>query len=173
VCRWQVASGLIYGQVKKSYWRRRLARVTHVIRLGTQADLKAARPRTGLLRAVEHGFYRASEFDRPTWGGRSRTSHLGDFPTGSPAASPSGMVARVLPFCASSRITSSGAAAATRARWQTASATLSATDFSYGSWENYPTMDGSRGALLPLVAGFRLRATAARWGCSVMLRASR
>nr|HET6904709.1 hypothetical protein [Ktedonobacteraceae bacterium] len=42
VCRWQVVAGLIYGQVKKSYWRRKLARVTHVMRLGTQADLKAA-----------------------------------------------------------------------------------------------------------------------------------
>jgi hypothetical protein len=173
VCRWQVAAGLIYGQVKKSYWRRKLVRVTHVMRLGTQADLKAARPRTGLLRAVEHGFYRASEFDRPTWGGRSRTSHLGYFPTGSTAAGPSGMVACVLPFCASSRITSSGAAAATRTRWQTAGATLSATDSGDGSRENHPTMDGSRGALLPIVAGFRLRATEARWGCSVMLRASR
>jgi hypothetical protein len=128
VCRWQVAEGLIYGQVKKSYWRRKLVRVTHVMRLGTQADLKAARPRTRLLRAVEHGFYPACEFDRPTWGGRSRTSHLGDFPAGSTAAGPFGMVERVLPFCASSRITLSGAAAATRARWQTASATLSATD---------------------------------------------
>ncbi len=42
VRRWQVAAGLIYGQVKKSYRRRKLARVTHVMRLGTQADLTAA-----------------------------------------------------------------------------------------------------------------------------------
>ena len=39
---WQVAAGLIYGQVKKSYRRRRLVRVTPVMRLGTEADLKAA-----------------------------------------------------------------------------------------------------------------------------------
>jgi len=40
--RWQVAAGLIYGQVKKSYRRRKLVRVTHVMRLGSQADLKIA-----------------------------------------------------------------------------------------------------------------------------------
>src|SRR6266699_2314227 len=39
--RWQVAAGLIYGQVKKSYRRRKLVRVTHVMRLGTEAALEA------------------------------------------------------------------------------------------------------------------------------------
>ncbi len=38
--RWQVAAELIYGQVKKSYQRRKLARVTPVMRLGTEAALK-------------------------------------------------------------------------------------------------------------------------------------
>ncbi len=38
--QWQVAAGLIYGQVKKHYRRRKLARVTHVMRLGTEAALK-------------------------------------------------------------------------------------------------------------------------------------
>ncbi len=42
VRQWQVAAGLIYGQVKKSYRRRKLLRVTHVMRLGTQADLTVA-----------------------------------------------------------------------------------------------------------------------------------
>ena len=37
-----IHTGLIYGQVKKSYRRRKLARVTHVMRLGTQADLTLA-----------------------------------------------------------------------------------------------------------------------------------
>ena len=40
VCRWQVAASLIYGQVKKCYLRRKLVRVTHVMRLGTEVDLK-------------------------------------------------------------------------------------------------------------------------------------
>ncbi len=39
---WQVEPRLIYGQVKKSYRRRKLVRVTHVMRLGTEDALKAA-----------------------------------------------------------------------------------------------------------------------------------
>jgi len=41
VRQWQVATELIYGQVKKCYRRRKLVRVTHVMRLGTQTALKA------------------------------------------------------------------------------------------------------------------------------------
>ena len=36
-----MAAGLIYGQVKKCYRRRKLVRVTHVMRLGTEAALTA------------------------------------------------------------------------------------------------------------------------------------
>jgi len=39
---WQVEPSLIYGQVKKCYRRRKLARVTPVMRLGTEDALKAA-----------------------------------------------------------------------------------------------------------------------------------
>src|SRR5437588_8289996 len=42
VRRWQVEPGLIYGQVKKSYQRRKLVRVSQVMRLGTQDALQAA-----------------------------------------------------------------------------------------------------------------------------------
>src|SRR5258708_151011 len=42
VLRWQVAAELIYGQVKKSYRRRKLARVTPVMPLGTEAALTSA-----------------------------------------------------------------------------------------------------------------------------------
>jgi len=42
VRRWQVAAGLIYGQVKKSYRRRKLVRVTHVMRLGTEEPTRYA-----------------------------------------------------------------------------------------------------------------------------------
>ena len=40
--RWQGAAGLIYGQVKKSSQRRKLLRVSQVMRLGTEAALKVA-----------------------------------------------------------------------------------------------------------------------------------
>jgi IS1 family transposase len=42
VRQWQVEAGLIYGQVKKSYRRRKLVRVTPVMRLGTEEALKAS-----------------------------------------------------------------------------------------------------------------------------------
>jgi hypothetical protein len=38
----QVAAGLIYGQVKKTYRRRKLVRVTHVLRCGSRAALHSA-----------------------------------------------------------------------------------------------------------------------------------
>jgi IS1 family transposase len=48
VRRWQVEPGLIYGQVKKSYRRRRLIGVSPVMRLGTREALKAALQSMGL-----------------------------------------------------------------------------------------------------------------------------
>jgi hypothetical protein len=48
VCQWQVEAGLIYGQVKKSYRRRKLVRVSQVMRLGTEEALKVALQRMGL-----------------------------------------------------------------------------------------------------------------------------
>ena len=42
VRRWQVAAGLIYGQVKNADLWRKLTRVIHVMRLGTEAALIAA-----------------------------------------------------------------------------------------------------------------------------------
>ncbi len=56
VRQWQVAAGLTYGQVKKSYRRRKLVRVTHVMRLGTGAALKAALQGLGLSGRLNTAF---------------------------------------------------------------------------------------------------------------------
>jgi IS1 family transposase/transposase-like protein len=56
VRRWQVATNLIYGQVKKCYRRRKLVRVTHVMRLGTQAALTAVLQRLGLSGRLNTAF---------------------------------------------------------------------------------------------------------------------
>jgi IS1 family transposase/transposase-like protein len=56
VHQWQVAAELIYGQVKKSYRRRKLVRVTHVMRLGTQADLTVALQRMGFSGRLNTAF---------------------------------------------------------------------------------------------------------------------
>jgi hypothetical protein len=56
VRQWQVTAGLIYGQVKKSYRRRKLVRVTPVMRLGTQADLTLALQRMGFSGRLNTAF---------------------------------------------------------------------------------------------------------------------
>jgi transposase-like protein len=57
VRQWQVAAGMIYGQVKKSYRRRKLVRVTHVMRLGTPGRSHSRLTGIGPLWTVEHRFY--------------------------------------------------------------------------------------------------------------------
>jgi len=54
--QWQVAAGLIYGQVKKNYRRRKLVRVTYVMRLGTEAALKVALLGLGLSGRLNTAF---------------------------------------------------------------------------------------------------------------------
>lgn len=56
VRKWRVAAGLIYGQVKKSYRRRKLVRVTHIMRLGTEDALKASLQRLGLSGRLNTAF---------------------------------------------------------------------------------------------------------------------
>jgi IS1 family transposase len=53
---WQVAALLIYGQVKKVYRRRRLVRVSHVMRCGTRAALKATLTGLGLSGRLNTAF---------------------------------------------------------------------------------------------------------------------
>src|SRR4029453_13418989 len=53
---WQVAAGLIYGQAKKVYRRRRLVRVTQVMRCGTRAALRAALTGLGLSGRLNTAF---------------------------------------------------------------------------------------------------------------------
>jgi hypothetical protein len=85
VCQWQVAAGLIYSQVKKSYWRRKLVRVTHVMRLGTQADLKAALQELGLSGRLNTAFiervnltirHGIAALVRRTWATAQQSPHL-------------------------------------------------------------------------------------------------
>jgi transposase-like protein/IS1 family transposase len=56
VRQWQVAAGLIYGQVKKSYRRRKLVQVTPVMRLGTSVALTAALQGMGLSGRLNTAF---------------------------------------------------------------------------------------------------------------------
>jgi IS1 family transposase len=56
VRQWQVAAGLISGQVKKSSRGRKLVRVTHVMRLGTEDALTASLQRMGFSGRLNTAF---------------------------------------------------------------------------------------------------------------------
>lgn len=85
VRRWQVATNLIYGQVKKCYRRRKLVRVTHVMRLGIEDALNAALKGLGLSGrlntaviervnlTVRHG---VAVLARRTWATAQQSPHL-------------------------------------------------------------------------------------------------
>jgi IS1 family transposase len=85
VRRWQVAARLIYGQVKKSYRCRKRIKVTHVMRLGTEADLTVAlqglgfsgRLNTAFIErvnlTVRHG---VAALTRRTWATAQQSPHL-------------------------------------------------------------------------------------------------
>ncbi len=141
-------------------------RVTHVMRLGTQTALKVTRPRTGPVWTAQHRLHRAGQSDGASWRGGSGTPHLGHGEARPTTAGSLAMVASLLSFRAPPRITPHSARAA--ARGPAGGATLPAADSSSGSRANQPTMDGARGALLPIAAAFRLRATQARCGGRVM-----
>ncbi len=83
--RWQVEPGLIYGQVKKSYRRRKLVRVSQVMRLGTEDALKVALQGLGLSGrlntayiervnlTVRHG---VAALARPSWATAQQSPYL-------------------------------------------------------------------------------------------------
>jgi hypothetical protein len=139
VSRWRQARST--GQVKKSYRRRKLFRVSHVMRLETEDADPRQFTETGFLRTVEHSFYRASESDHAPWNSCAGSSYLGYLSTGSRDARPSGVVACLLPFCTSPCLATGEACAASRTRWQAGGATLPAADGSSGSRQNRPKMD--------------------------------
>jgi IS1 family transposase len=85
VRQWQVAAGLIYGQVKKSYRRRKLTRVTPVMRLGTEADLTVALQKIALSGRLNTAFiervnltvrHGIAALARRTWATAQQSPHL-------------------------------------------------------------------------------------------------
>src|SRR6266487_5000651 len=143
VYQWQVAAGLIYGQVKKTYQRRKLVRVTPVMRLETSAAFTAALQGLGLTGRLNTAFiervnltvrHGVAALARRTWATSQQGSQL----------------------------------LAHLARWQLGGATKPPAYACDGSRQNHPTMDGARGALLPIATDFRLRATTARCSCTVL-----
>jgi IS1 family transposase len=85
VRHWQVEPRLIYGQVKKSYRRRKLVRVSQVMRLGTEDALKAALQGLGLSGRLNTAFiervnltvrHGVAALARRTWATAQQSPHL-------------------------------------------------------------------------------------------------
>ncbi len=150
--RWQVAAGLIYGQVKKSYRRRKLVRVKPVMRLGTEAALKAALEGFGLSGRLNTAFiervnltvlHGVAALARRTWATAKPSPHLlahlewwrAYYHFVRPHASL--RVALVQPAAA---------------RGQTGGAALPAAYGSSGSGKNQPTMDHAGSPVLSFAA---------------------
>jgi len=85
VRQWQVAAGLIYGQVKKCYRQRKLVRVTHMMRLGAEAALKTSLQGMGFSRRLNTAFiervnltirHGVSALTRRTWAMAQQSPHL-------------------------------------------------------------------------------------------------
>jgi IS1 family transposase len=83
--QWQVEAGLIYGQVKKCYRQRKLIRVKHVMRLGTEDALKAALQGLGLSGRLNTAFiervnltvrHAIAALARRTWATAQQRPHL-------------------------------------------------------------------------------------------------
>jgi IS1 family transposase len=82
---WQVEAGLISGQVKKSYRRRELVRVSQVMRLSTEDALKAALQSLGLSGRLNTAFiervnltirHGIAALARRTWATSQQSPHL-------------------------------------------------------------------------------------------------
>jgi IS1 family transposase/transposase-like protein len=85
VRQWQVAAGLLYGQVKKSYRRRTLVQVRQVIRLGTEPAFREALQGLGFSGRVNTAFiervnltirHGVAALARRTWATALQTPHL-------------------------------------------------------------------------------------------------
>lgn len=83
--QWQVAAGLLYGQVMKSYRRRKLVRVRQVIRLGTESAFKEALQALGFSGRVNTAFIErinltirrgVAALARRTWATALQAPHL-------------------------------------------------------------------------------------------------
>jgi hypothetical protein len=90
------AAGLIYGQVKKRYRRRRLVGVTYVLRCGTRTALQLALRGLGLSGKLTTAFVERVKKDAAAKRGGAHPPDLVEVAGGAAASTPSGVVAGVL-----------------------------------------------------------------------------
>jgi hypothetical protein len=98
--QWQVRAGLLYGQVKKQYRRRKLVRVTQIMRCGTAAALKAARIGLGLSGQLNTAFVERVKEDTAAERRGPGPPELGDSALRAATAAAARVVANLLSLCA-------------------------------------------------------------------------
>jgi transposase-like protein len=120
---WQVAVGLLYGQVKKRYRRPRLVGITYIMRCGTRVALRAALMGLGLSGKLNTAFLErvtvtlrqsVAALARRTWSTLQDAPHL---------LLQLEWWRAVLSVRAAARVITGGAGPATRPGWQASAAT--------------------------------------------------
>jgi hypothetical protein len=96
--QWHLAAGLIYGQVKKAYQRRKLVGVTYVMRCGTRLALKTRLQALGLSGKLNTAFVERIKKDATAERGSAGAANLVNCSASAASAPASGLVAERLPF---------------------------------------------------------------------------
>jgi hypothetical protein len=156
--QWQVAAELIYGQVKKIYRRRKLVRVTHIMRCGTRVA-----PRGTLMGLGLSGLLNTAFVERVNLTLRQSIAALTRRTWSTMQAAPQllahvDMVVCVLPLRATASVAPAGAGPANRVWRPAAAAALSTTDACDGRRADRQALEGTRGADAPAPTG-----AARRW----------
>ncbi len=133
-------------QVKKTYRRRKLVRVTQVMRCGTRVELTAALKKLGLSGRINTAFIERVKKDAAAKRGCLGAPDVVDGPGSAAITGPPPLVAGLLPLRAAARVIARGAGAAHRPRRQACAATLSATDTGNGCRTNQSALERPRGA---------------------------
>jgi hypothetical protein len=102
--QWQVTTGLIYGQVKKTYRHWKLVRVTPVMRCGTLAALRAGLTGLGLSGELNTAFVERLKKDITAERGRTRAADVVHRTGSAAVAVASGVVACLVSLCPATHI---------------------------------------------------------------------
>jgi hypothetical protein len=137
------AAGLICGQVKKTYRRQRLVRVTPIMRCSPRAALQAARTELGLSGRLNTAFVERVKKDAAAERRGSGASQLVNTAGGATLAGAAGMVARLVALRAAASVATSCTGTVDCARWAAAAAAVPPADTRNGHWPDAPALDSA------------------------------
>ena len=142
--QWQVATGLIYGQVKKVYRRRKVVRVTLVMRWGTRMALRTGLQTLGLSGRLNTAVIERVKKDGAPKCRRTGPPHLVNAVAGAAVAGPSGVVAGVRAFCPAAPVVTGDTRTAAGPRWETSAPAVPAPESGAGRLLDEPALERRR-----------------------------